>query len=36
MIAIADVMGVKKTVVYSAIVVILSTIAGMVYGWFMA
>ena len=36
MIAIAGVMGVKKTAVYSIIVVILSTIAGMSYGWFMS
>ncbi len=33
MIAIASIMGVKKTVVYCVIVVILSTIAGMCYGW---
>jgi uncharacterized membrane protein YraQ (UPF0718 family) len=34
MIAIASVMGVKKTAVYCIIVVILSTIAGMIYGSF--
>lgn len=35
MIAIAGVMGVKKTAVYCCIVVFLSTIAGMGYGWLM-
>ena len=33
MIAIGGIMGVKKTVVYCSIVVALSTIAGMTYGW---
>ena len=33
MIAIAGIMGIKKTAVYCAIVVVLSTIAGMGYGW---
>ncbi|HPD55785.1 MAG TPA: permease [Smithellaceae bacterium] len=36
MIAIASIMGIKKTAVYSIIVVILSTFAGMSYGWFMS
>lgn len=36
MIAIAVVMGVKKTLTYCVIVVILSTAAGMGYGWLMA
>lgn len=36
MIAIGSIMGIKKTVVYCSIVVILSTIAGMGYGWLMA
>lgn len=36
MIAIGSIMGVKKTVVYCSIVVILSTIAGMAYGFIMA
>jgi len=35
MIAIGSIMGVKKTAVYCVIVVILSTIAGMAYGWLM-
>ncbi|HLZ19027.1 MAG TPA: permease [Smithellaceae bacterium] len=35
MIAIGSIMGVKKTVVYCSIVVILSTIAGMTYGFIM-
>lgn len=35
MITIGSIMGVKKTVVYCCIVVILSTIAGMVYGYMM-
>jgi len=35
MIAIAGIMGIKKTAVYCIIVVILSTIAGMSYGWLM-
>ncbi|OPY88129.1 MAG: putative permease [Smithella sp. PtaU1.Bin162] len=35
MIAIAGIMGIKKTVVYCTIVVILSTISGMIYGWLM-
>ena len=35
MIAIGSNMGVKKTVVYCSIVVILSTIAGMTYGFIM-
>jgi len=34
-ITIAGVMGVKKTAVYCCIVVFLSTIAGMGYGWLM-
>jgi hypothetical protein len=34
MIAIASIMGIKKTAVYCFIVVVLSTIAGMAYGWF--
>jgi uncharacterized membrane protein YraQ (UPF0718 family) len=33
MIAIASIMGIKKTATYCVIVVILSTIAGMSYGW---
>jgi len=33
MIAIASIMGIKKTAVYCSIVVVLSTIAGMGYGW---
>jgi uncharacterized membrane protein YraQ (UPF0718 family) len=33
MIVIGSVMGVKKTVTYCSIVVILSTLAGMMYGW---
>ncbi len=36
MIAIASIMGIKKTAVYCAIVVVLSTIAGMTYGFIMA
>jgi uncharacterized membrane protein YraQ (UPF0718 family) len=36
MIAIASIMGVKKTAVYCSIVVVLSTIAGMGYGWLVA
>ncbi|MDI6742305.1 MAG: permease [Smithella sp.] len=36
MIAIAGIMGIRKTAVYCAIVVVLSTIAGMVYGFIMA
>jgi len=36
MIAIASIMGVKKTAVYCSIVVVLSTIAGMAYGFIMA
>jgi len=35
MIAISSIMGIKKTAVYCVIVVILSTIAGMIYGWLM-
>ncbi len=35
MIAIGSIMGVKKTIVYCSIVVILSTIAGMTYGFMM-
>lgn len=35
MIAIASIMGIKKTAVYCAIVVVLSTIAGMAYGFIM-
>jgi len=33
MIVIAQIMGVKKTAVYCAIVVLLSTLAGYSYGW---
>ena len=36
MITIGSIMGVKKTVVYCSIVVVLSTIAGMAYGFIMA
>ena len=36
MITIASVMGVKKTAVYCTIVVVLSTIAGMIYGFLMS
>ncbi len=36
MIAIASIMGVKKTAVYCSIVVVLSTVAGMAYGFIMA
>lgn len=36
MITIAGIMGIKKTAVYCAIVVVLSTLAGMVYGFIMA
>jgi uncharacterized membrane protein YraQ (UPF0718 family) len=36
MITISSIMGVKKTVVYCSIVVVLSTIAGMAYGFIMA
>ena len=36
MIAIASIMGIKKTAVYCSIVVVLSTIAGMGYGFIMA
>jgi uncharacterized protein len=36
MIAIASIMGIKKTFVYCSIVVVLSTIAGMMYGFIMA
>ena len=36
MMAIAAIMGIKKTVVYCSIVVMLSTIAGMAYGFIMA
>ena len=35
MITIGSIMGVKKTAVYCAIVVVLSTIAGMAYGYMM-
>jgi uncharacterized membrane protein YraQ (UPF0718 family) len=35
MITIGSIMGVKKTVVYCAIVVIQSTLAGMAYGYLM-
>lgn len=35
MIALTSIMGIKKTAVYCTIVVVLSTIAGMGYGWFM-
>jgi len=35
MIAISSIMGIKKTAVYCTIVVILSTISGMIYGWLM-
>jgi len=33
MITISSIMGLKKTVVYCSIVVMLSTMAGMGYGW---
>jgi uncharacterized protein len=33
MIAITGIMGIKKIFVYCSIVVVLSTIAGMGYGW---
>ncbi len=36
MIAITSIMGIKKTFVYCSIVVVLSTIAGMGYGWLMS
>ncbi|MBN1470174.1 MAG: permease [Syntrophaceae bacterium] len=36
MIAIAGIMGIKKTVAYCLIVVLLSTVAGMGYGWLMS
>jgi len=36
MITISSIMGVKKTVIYCSIVVVLSTIAGMAYGFIMA
>jgi len=35
MIAISSIMGIKKTAVYCSIVVVLSTVAGMGYGWLM-
>jgi uncharacterized membrane protein YraQ (UPF0718 family) len=35
MIAISSIMGIRKTVVYCSIVVPLSTVAGMAYGWLM-
>jgi len=35
MVALLGIMGIKKTVVYCAIVMVLSAIAGMAYGWFM-
>ncbi|HQG99702.1 MAG TPA: permease, partial [Smithellaceae bacterium] len=35
MIAISSIMGIRKTVVYCSIVVLLSTVAGMAYGWLM-
>ena len=33
MLVIGGIMGVKKTVVFCSIIVVLSTIAGMLYGW---
>jgi uncharacterized membrane protein YraQ (UPF0718 family) len=36
MITLTGIMGVKKTLAYCAIVVVLSTAAGMAYGWFVA
>ncbi|MFA6411134.1 MAG: hypothetical protein WCW53_00450 [Syntrophales bacterium] len=36
MIALAGIMGLKKTMTYCAIVVVLSTMAGMGYGWLVA
>ena len=36
MITLASIMGIKKTLTYCTIVVILSTTAGIFYGWFMA
>jgi uncharacterized membrane protein YraQ (UPF0718 family) len=33
MVVIGSVMGVKKTIVFCSIIVCLSTIAGMIYGW---
>jgi hypothetical protein len=33
MLVIAGVMGVKKTAAFCSIVVVLSTLAGMTYGW---
>jgi uncharacterized membrane protein YraQ (UPF0718 family) len=33
MITISSIMGIRKTLVYCCIVVVLSTIAGMGYGW---
>jgi uncharacterized membrane protein YraQ (UPF0718 family) len=33
MLVIGGVMGVKKTVVFCTIIVVLSTVAGMLYGW---
>jgi uncharacterized membrane protein YraQ (UPF0718 family) len=33
MLVIGGVMGVKKTAVFCAIIVVLSTVAGMLYGW---
>jgi len=36
MIALTSIMGIKKTAVYCSIVVVLSTIAGMGYGWLIA
>jgi uncharacterized protein len=35
MLALAGVMGVRKTLTYCAIVVVLSTISGIGYGWIM-
>ena len=36
MLTLSGIMGVKKTLTYCAIVVVLSTVAGMVYGWLVA
>jgi hypothetical protein len=36
MLTLSGIMGVKKTLTYCAIVVVLSTVAGMIYGWLVA
>jgi hypothetical protein len=33
MIVLGGIMGIKKTVVFCSIIVVLSTVAGMLYGW---